>query len=111
MDKRNEDERNQGERNQGERNQGDVFRPQGGALQVKKGHEEVDFSVRMIVVSVVFLVISGIAVLLVSGAIMKALEWAEALRPPIVSGLLFHNCRLCKSSSTAKEQSRNNRRA
>jgi hypothetical protein len=53
------------------------FRPQGGDLKVKEGHQEVDFSVRMIVVSVVFLVIGTIGVMLVSVAILKGLEWWE----------------------------------
>jgi len=53
------------------------FRPQGGDPQVKEGHQEVDFSVRMIVVSIVFLLIGGIAVMLVSVGIMKGLEWWE----------------------------------
>jgi hypothetical protein len=60
-----------------ERDERDEFRPQGGGLQVKEGHQEVDFSVRMIVVSVVFLVISGIAVMVASVGIMKGLDWWE----------------------------------
>jgi len=55
----------------------DEFRPQGGDLKVKEGHQEIDFSVRMIVVSMVFLVIGGIAVMLVSAAVLKGLEWWE----------------------------------
>jgi hypothetical protein len=55
----------------------DDFRPQSSDRSVKEGHQEVDFSVRMIVVSVVFLVIAGILVLVVSVAIMKGLEWWE----------------------------------
>ena len=55
----------------------DDFRPQSEGLRVKEGHQEVDFSVRMIVVSVVFLVISGVAVFLVSAAFMRGLEWWE----------------------------------
>src|SRR5437588_12200317 len=55
----------------------DEFRPQSSGLQVKEGHQEVDFSVRMIVVSVIFLVIGGFLVFVVSGAIMRSLEWWE----------------------------------
>ncbi len=55
----------------------DEFRPQSEGLSVKEGHQEVDFSVRMIVVSVVFLVISGVAVFLAAAAFMKGFEWWE----------------------------------
>ena len=55
----------------------DEFRPQSSGLQVKEGHQEVDFSVRMIVVSVIFLFIGGVLVFVVSGAIMRSLEWWE----------------------------------
>lgn len=53
------------------------FRPQGSDLKVKEGHQGVDFSVRMIVVSMVFLIIGGIAVMLVSAAVLRGLEWWE----------------------------------
>lgn len=55
----------------------DEFRPQSEGLSVKEGHQEVDFSVRMIVVSVVFLVVSGVAVFLAAAAFMKGFEWWE----------------------------------
>src|ERR1700730_5604816 len=55
----------------------DEFRPQGGDLQVKEGHQEVDFSVRMIVVSAIFLVIGCFIVLLLAGAAQYGLEWWE----------------------------------
>src|SRR5437764_8059032 len=55
----------------------DEFRPQSSGLQVKEGHQEVDFSVRMIVVSLVFLTIGAALVMVLAGAIMKGLEWWE----------------------------------
>jgi hypothetical protein len=55
----------------------DEFRPQSSGLQVKEGHQEVDFSVRMIVVSVVFLTIAAGLVMVLAGVIMKGLEWWE----------------------------------
>ncbi len=55
----------------------DEFRPQSTGLEVKEGHQEVDFSVRMIVVSVVFLVIAFVLVFVAAGAIMRGLEWWE----------------------------------
>lgn len=55
----------------------DEFRPQSSGLPVKDGHQEIDFSVRMIVVSMVFLVIGFFLVFAASGAIMRGLEWWE----------------------------------
>ena len=55
----------------------DEFRPQSSGLQMKEGHQEVDFSVRMIVVSLVFLTIGAALVMVLAGAIMKGLEWWE----------------------------------
>jgi hypothetical protein len=55
----------------------DEFRPQSSGLRVKEGHQEVDFSVRMIVVSVVFLVLSAVVIFVVSAAFMRGLEWWE----------------------------------
>jgi hypothetical protein len=55
----------------------DKFRPQSSGLQVKEGHQEVDFSVRMIVVSVVFLTIAAALVMVLAVFIMKGLEWWE----------------------------------
>lgn len=55
----------------------DEFRPQSSGQQVKDGHQEVDFSVRMIVVSVVFLVIAFLFVFVAASAIMRGLEWWE----------------------------------
>lgn len=55
----------------------DESRPQSSGPQVKAGHQEVDFSVRMIVVSVVFLAIGFFLVFVASGAIMRGLEWWE----------------------------------
>jgi hypothetical protein len=55
----------------------DEFHPQSSGLQVKEGHQEVDFSVRMIVVSIIFLTIGTILVFVASAAIMRGLEWWE----------------------------------
>ena len=55
----------------------DEFRPQSSGLEVKEGHQEVDFSVRMIVVSAVFLVIAFFLVFVAAGAVMRGLEWWE----------------------------------
>ena len=55
----------------------DEFRPQSSGRQVKEGHQEVDFSVRMVVVSLVFLLIGVVLVFIASVAILRGLEWWE----------------------------------
>ncbi|HEV2991911.1 MAG TPA: hypothetical protein VG759_25970 [Candidatus Angelobacter sp.] len=55
----------------------DEYRPQSSGLQVKEGHQEVDFSVRMIVVSVVFLAIMAGLVMVLCVVIMRGLDWWE----------------------------------
>ncbi|HEV3041669.1 MAG TPA: hypothetical protein VHA33_28145 [Candidatus Angelobacter sp.] len=55
----------------------DELRPQSHGLQVKEGHQEVDFNVRVIVISVVFLAVATVLVILLAVAIMRGLEWWE----------------------------------
>jgi hypothetical protein len=55
----------------------DKFRPQSGELHVKEGHQEVDFSIRAIVVFAVFLVISAIGTFIIVGFLINGLEWWE----------------------------------
>jgi hypothetical protein len=55
----------------------DKYQPQSSGMFVKEGHEEVDFSIRGIVLFIVILVLSAILTFLAASGLMRFFEWGE----------------------------------